>query len=69
MCLTGSCAADVKGRKNMMKKQVSPCKTCTRVKNPGECENKCYGVWRNWFLRQWNLINGYYQKCSKEENV
>ncbi|MBQ8909714.1 MAG: hypothetical protein IJY91_01585 [Oscillospiraceae bacterium] len=50
-----------------MKKQVSPCKTCTRVKDPGNCENKCCGVWRNWFLRQWKLINGFYEAYGKQE--
>lgn len=61
-----SCAEDAKGW-NMMRTKVSPCKGCTRVKNPGDCENKCCSVWRNWFLRQWKQINGFYEKYGKQE--
>ena len=36
-----------------------PCDTCTRVKDPKNCENKQCQVWRNWFLRKWEeLRNG-----------
>ena len=50
-----------------MMNQNSPCKTCTRVKNPGDCENKCCGVWRNWYLRRWKLIHGFYEKYGNQE--
>lgn len=35
---------------------ASPCLTCTRVKNPGDCENKNCKVWQKWFLARWELL-------------
>ena len=32
----------------------SPCKTCRRVKNPRECENKNCRQWRDWFVKSWD---------------
>ena len=51
----------------MQKNEQSPCLTCTRVKNPGDCENKCCRVWGNWFLRRWRMIHGYYKKYGNME--
>ena len=36
-----------------MSKMNSPCLTCTRVKNPQDCENKNCGDWRRWFIARW----------------
>ena len=38
---------------------TSPCQGCTRVKDPGNCENKNCSHWRKWFLKQWDLLRGY----------
>ena len=36
-----------------------PCLTCTRVKNPKNCENKNCQEWREWFIKKWSeLHNG-----------
>lgn len=32
----------------------SPCLTCTRVKNPSNCENKLCNDWQNWFIERWD---------------
>lgn len=48
---------DVKKERNAMEK--SPCLTCTRVKNPGDCENKNCRVWREWFLTSWDSVRNY----------
>ena len=37
----------------MASKNESPCKTCTRVKNPAECGNKACNYWRAWFMHRW----------------
>lgn len=50
-----------------MKKEASPCLTCSRVKDPGNCENKCCRVWGEWFLRQWEMIHGFYEKYAQKE--
>lgn len=42
-----------------------PCLTCTRVKDPANCENKSCQAWLEWFLHRWNMIHGYYQKYTK----
>lgn len=38
---------------------VNPCLYCTRVKDPGNCENKNCKTWQKWFLARWELIRGY----------
>lgn len=43
----------------------SPCLTCLRVKNPGDCENKNCRVWSAWFMGRWDLIHGFYEACQK----
>lgn len=52
---TGSFANHA-GREDMkMRNEMdSPCLTCCRVKNPGECENKNCRQWRSWFLESWD---------------
>lgn len=35
----------------------SPCKVCSRVKDPENCENKNCKVWRDWFCERWELIH------------
>ncbi|MBO5050547.1 MAG: hypothetical protein J6C41_09030 [Oscillospiraceae bacterium] len=45
----------------------NPCKNCTRVQNPADCENKQCRVWQQWFLGRWEDIHGYYQKHQQEE--
>ena len=47
--------------------EQSPCRSCTRVKAPGDCENKCCRVWSKWFLKSWADIHGYYQRYGKKE--
>ena len=32
---------------------VKPCLRCTRVKDPGNCENKNCKQWRGWFIDAW----------------
>ena len=46
----------------MMKKQTSPCEGCTRVQDPGKCENKTCKIWRAWFLHRWAEIYRYGQR-------
>lgn len=35
---------------------VSPCMSCTRVRNPRQCENKECKVWQDWFIGNWNQL-------------
>lgn len=39
-----------------MKKVPSPCLTCTRVRDPEQCENKACSVWRAWFIARWDSL-------------
>ena len=50
-----------------MKVKQSPCATCTRVKDPKDCENKQCQTWQKWFLKRWKLINGYFEKYRDKE--
>lgn len=34
----------------------SPCLTCTRVKNPRNCENKTCKDWQAWFIDRWEAM-------------
>ncbi len=45
----------------------SPCLKCNRVKDPKNCENKNCNPWRNWFLKSWNSIHGFYKTYKKED--
>lgn len=33
-----------------------PCLTCTRVKDPKNCENKQCWVWQQWWIKRWKEI-------------
>ena len=52
-----------------MSKKQSPCLTCTRVKNPGDCENKNCREWSAWFLKNWKQIHNFYEKYKSEEGA
>ena len=41
-----------------------PCSECTRVGNPGKCENKDCPTWREWFLKKWSEIHNYWRKSQ-----
>ena len=41
------------GGYNMVTREDSPCLTCTRVKDPKNCENKTCKPWQAWFLAWW----------------
>ena len=34
----------------------SPCLTCTRVKNPKNCESKVCKDWQTWFIARWDAM-------------
>ena len=34
----------------------SPCRSCTRVRDPQNCENKNCRSWQSWFIRRWDQI-------------
>ena len=34
----------------------SPCLTCTRVRDPRNCENKVCKEWRAWFIDRWEAM-------------
>ena len=38
----------------MSEQMESPCKNCSRVRNPDACENKNCRVWRQWFQQRWD---------------
>jgi len=46
------------------KYRVSPCVGCTRVLNPGDCENKTCKAWKAWFLHRWAGIHAYGRQCG-----
>ena len=35
---------------------MSPCFTCTRVKDPQNCENKACKEWQAWFIDRWETM-------------
>lgn len=37
-----------------MMKKISPCLYCSRVANPGNCDNKKCRPWQIWFMEQWD---------------
>lgn len=52
----------------------SPCFTCTRVRDPKNCENKACRVWQAWFIDRWESIRDAVRKdmCQavlREEGV
>lgn len=34
----------------------SPCLTCTRVKDPKNCENKSCKDWQAWYIGRWEAM-------------
>ena len=46
--------------------EQSPCKTCTRVKLPYNCEMKGCGAWRQWIKAKWAEYNKFYEKYGKK---
>lgn len=40
----------------MENKNQSPCLTCTRVKDPIDCEIKSCKEWREWWLKRWEAL-------------
>ena len=44
------------------KSDPSPCFSCTRVKDPRDCENKNCRSWQQWFLGRWEQIYAYGRK-------
>jgi len=45
-----------RAKRMMTEKRISPCVHCTRVQNPGECENKSCSDWRQWFICRWDAM-------------
>lgn len=39
-----------------MNTNVSPCISCTRVKDPRSCENKNCQYWQRWFVARWERL-------------
>lgn len=39
-----------------MYNKPSPCLSCTRVKDPRDCENKNCQIWRRWFIARWEAL-------------
>ena len=35
---------------------MSPCFTCTRVRDPKNCENKLCKDWQSWFINRWDTM-------------
>jgi hypothetical protein len=44
---------------------LKPCDTCSRVKNPADCENKKCLAWQEWFCRKWEELR---EKFRRAEN-
>jgi hypothetical protein len=53
---TGSTQKSFKEEKVMGSKDISPCKSCTRVKDPQDCDNKTCAAWREWWLKRWEAM-------------
>lgn len=34
----------------------SPCMRCEKVADPRQCGDKDCGLWRQWYIRQWNAM-------------
>lgn len=50
----------------MIKVQPSPCKSCTRVKDPINCQMKTCAIWHDWFVRRWDEFNATAKACGLE---
>ena len=57
---------DYEKRREMMenqnKQQQSPCKTCTKVKDPYSCGNRNCPDWKKWYFARQKQINRYAKK-------
>ena len=47
----------------------SPCKTCTRVKDPEKCVAKTCPVWKEWWLERWKAINNFGRRYAKKRRT
>ena len=43
-------------------KHESPCLTCTRVRDPKNCENKTCKDWQAWFIDRWEAMRDFVRK-------
>lgn len=39
-----------------------PCLTCTKIKDPSDCEIKSCKDWREWWLKRWKELRKLYGK-------
>lgn len=46
-----------------------PCKTCTKVADPADCENKRCKLWSQWFLSRWKMIHGFGKELEKRDEL
>ena len=44
----------------------SPCRSCSRVRDPENCENKGCKVWREWFMKRWELIHRFPREAMEQ---
>ena len=42
-----------------------PCLTCTRVSDPGLCENKACKPWQRWFCESWDRLRREPRLCRE----
>jgi len=47
----------------------SPCLTCTRVRDPQNCESKVCKDWRSWFISRWEAMRTNVQKSIRQTPV
>lgn len=50
--------------------KLSPCMRCTKVPDPGACDNKDCAAWRKWYIGRWNdmrfSLRGGMEKVKRE---
>ena len=47
----------------------SPCLTCTRVRNPSNCENKLCKDWQAWFIDRWDAMRAYVRAQMEQSDT
>lgn len=47
----------------------SPCLTCQRVRDPGNCENKLCKEWQAWFIDRWEAMRAGVRKSMQQKTV
>lgn len=47
----------------------SPCLTCTRVRDPQDCENKLCKDWQAWFIDRWESMRNSVRDQIRETPV